>query len=182
MNTTQAQQKALDDALVASVDRLEFGKGNMRLKTDIKPKEATFQVVMDALALTPFYRAFLIPIDVLAIYMQEFWAIVYVHRLYFPLEQENSLFIRDPWAHGDMHPDSDTSPKKKPVQATKGTRLKSKTKVAKPDKKKQPAKKTRAKGLDVLFEVALSEAEQMESVLPREQETFYCTQKCKGSV
>ncbi|GKF61207.1 hypothetical protein Tco_0181261 [Tanacetum coccineum] len=80
MNTTQAQQKALDDALVASVDRLEFGKGNMRLKTDIKPKEATFQVVMDALALTPFYRAFLIPIDVLAIYMQEFWAIVSVHR------------------------------------------------------------------------------------------------------
>ncbi|GJU41899.1 putative reverse transcriptase domain-containing protein [Tanacetum coccineum] len=179
MNTTQAQQKALDDALVASVDRLEFGKGNMRLKTDIKPKEATFQVVMDALALTPFYHAFLIPIDVLAIYMQEFWAIVSVHRLYFPLEQENSLFIRDPWAHGDMH---HTSPKKKHVQATKGTRLKSKAKVAKPDKKKQPAKKTRAKGLDVLFEVALTEAEQMESVLPREQETFYCTQKCKGSV
>ncbi|GJR16882.1 putative reverse transcriptase domain-containing protein [Tanacetum coccineum] len=78
--------------------------------------------------------------------------------------------------------DSDTSPKKKPVQATKGTRLKSKAKVAKPDKKKQPAKKTRAKGLDVLFEVGLTGAEQMESVLPREQETFYCTQKCKGSV
>ncbi|GKB35482.1 putative reverse transcriptase domain-containing protein [Tanacetum coccineum] len=37
---------------------------------------------------------------------------------------------------------------KKPVQATKGTRLKSKAKVAKPDKKKQPAKKTKAKGCD----------------------------------
>nr|GEW37242.1 hypothetical protein [Tanacetum cinerariifolium] len=35
MNTTQAQQKALDDALVALADRLEFGKGNIRLKTDI---------------------------------------------------------------------------------------------------------------------------------------------------
>ncbi|GJX94446.1 hypothetical protein Tco_0349032 [Tanacetum coccineum] len=43
MNTTQAQQKALDDALVAPADHLEFGKCNMRLKTDIKPKEATFQ-------------------------------------------------------------------------------------------------------------------------------------------
>ncbi|GJY24774.1 putative reverse transcriptase domain-containing protein [Tanacetum coccineum] len=43
-NTTQAQQKALDDAFVAHADRLEFGKCNMRLKTDIKPKEATFQV------------------------------------------------------------------------------------------------------------------------------------------
>ncbi|GKD56030.1 hypothetical protein Tco_1289417 [Tanacetum coccineum] len=41
---------------------------------------------------------------------------------------------------------SDTSPKKKPIQATKGTRVKSKAKVAKPNKKKQPAKKTKAKG------------------------------------
>ncbi|GKC88806.1 hypothetical protein Tco_1149455 [Tanacetum coccineum] len=36
--------------------------------------------------------------------------------------------------------DSDTSPKKKTIQATKVTRLKSKAKVAKSDKKKQPAK------------------------------------------
>ncbi|GJV65215.1 hypothetical protein Tco_1476043 [Tanacetum coccineum] len=56
MNTTQAQQKALDDDLVAPSDRLEFGKCNMTLKTNIKPNEATFQVVLDALALTPFYR------------------------------------------------------------------------------------------------------------------------------
>ncbi|GKG42849.1 hypothetical protein Tco_0477147, partial [Tanacetum coccineum] len=80
MNTTQAQQKALDDALVTPVDYLEFGKCNMRLKTDIKPKESTFQVVLDALALTPFYRAFLITADVPASYMQEFWAKVSVHK------------------------------------------------------------------------------------------------------
>ncbi|GJR39783.1 hypothetical protein Tco_1215467 [Tanacetum coccineum] len=72
--------KSLDDSLVAPVDRLEFGKCNMRLKTDIKPKEATFQVVLDALALTLFYRAFLITTNVPAIYMQEFWAMVSVHR------------------------------------------------------------------------------------------------------
>ncbi|GJV42775.1 hypothetical protein Tco_1421215 [Tanacetum coccineum] len=53
----------------------------MRLKTDIKPKEATFQVVLDALALTPFYQAFLITAEVPAIYMQEFWATVSVHKL-----------------------------------------------------------------------------------------------------
>ncbi|GKD20314.1 hypothetical protein Tco_1222017 [Tanacetum coccineum] len=80
MNTTQAQQKALDDALVAPADHLEFEKCNMRLKTDIKPKEATFQVVLDVLALTLFYRAFLITADVLAIYMQEFWATFSVHK------------------------------------------------------------------------------------------------------
>ncbi|GJU64743.1 hypothetical protein Tco_1246578 [Tanacetum coccineum] len=80
MNTTQAQQKALDDALVAPADHLEFGKCNMRLKTDIKPKEATFQVVLDALALTPFYQAFLITTEVPAVYMQEFYAIVSIHK------------------------------------------------------------------------------------------------------
>ncbi|GJV11063.1 hypothetical protein Tco_1352604, partial [Tanacetum coccineum] len=64
----------------APADRHEFGKCNMRLKTDIKPKEATFQVVMDALALTPFYRAFLITADVPAIYMQEFWATISIHK------------------------------------------------------------------------------------------------------
>ncbi|GJZ90772.1 hypothetical protein Tco_0662699 [Tanacetum coccineum] len=57
--------------------------------------------------------------------------------------------------------DSDTSPKQKLVQATKGTRIKTKAKVAKSDKKKQPAKMPKAKGLDVLSEVALTEAEQL---------------------
>ncbi|GKD35239.1 hypothetical protein Tco_1250748 [Tanacetum coccineum] len=75
-----AQQKALNDALVAPVDHFELGKCNMRLKTDIKPKKATFQVVLNALSLTSFYRAFLITADVPAIYMQEFWAIVSVHK------------------------------------------------------------------------------------------------------
>nr|GEX68281.1 hypothetical protein [Tanacetum cinerariifolium] len=80
INTTQAQQKALVDALVAPTDRLEFGKCNMRLDTNIKPKEATFQVVIDALTLIPFYQAFLITAEVPTIYMQEFWATVSVHK------------------------------------------------------------------------------------------------------
>nr|GEZ84481.1 hypothetical protein [Tanacetum cinerariifolium] len=57
--------------------------------------------------------------------------------------------------------DSATSTKHKPVQATKGTKIKTKDKVVKSDKKKQPAKKPKAKGLAVLFEVALTEAEQL---------------------
>ncbi|GKE13394.1 hypothetical protein Tco_1416945, partial [Tanacetum coccineum] len=57
--------------------------------------------------------------------------------------------------------DSDTSPKKKPIQATKGTRLKTSAKVAKSDKKKQPAKIPKAKVLNVLSEVALTKAKQM---------------------
>nr|GEY59620.1 ribonuclease H-like domain-containing protein [Tanacetum cinerariifolium] len=106
MNTSQAQQKALDDALVAPA-RLEFEKCNMRLKTDINPKEATFQVVLDALALTPFYHAFLITANVYAIYMQEFWATIYpkIPRQEFedlPLEQDILSFISDFGHTGDI--------------------------------------------------------------------------------
>ncbi|GJS08069.1 hypothetical protein Tco_0364865 [Tanacetum coccineum] len=69
--------------------------------------------------------------------------------------------------------DSDTSPKQKPVQATKGTRIKSKAKVAKSDKKKQPAKKPKAKGLAVLSEVALTEAEQLKLATKRSKTQFH---------
>ncbi|GJR66355.1 hypothetical protein Tco_0012420 [Tanacetum coccineum] len=48
--------------------------------------------------------------------------------------------------------DSDTSPKKKPAQATKGFILKTLAKVVKSDKKKKPAKMPKAKGLNVLYE------------------------------
>ncbi|GJX04530.1 hypothetical protein Tco_0190446 [Tanacetum coccineum] len=105
MNTTQAQQKALDDALVAPMDRLEFDKCNMRLKTDIKPKEATFQVVLDVLALIPFYQAFLIDAEVLGIYMQEFWATISVHKQKFEdllWEHDILSFIRHLGQSGDI--------------------------------------------------------------------------------
>nr|GFA06753.1 hypothetical protein [Tanacetum cinerariifolium] len=71
--------------------------------------------------------------------------------------------------------DSNTSPKpkQKPVQATKGTRLKTKTKVAKSNKKKQPAKKPKAKGLAVLSKVALTEAEQLKLATKRSKKDFH---------
>ncbi|GJT26703.1 hypothetical protein Tco_0906978 [Tanacetum coccineum] len=293
MNTTQAQQKALDDALVTLTDRLEFRKCNMRLKTNIKPKEATFQVVLDALALTPFYRAFRITADVPAIYIDILQFCPKILRQVFedlPLEYDILSFIRDlghtrdityltdvnvdylhlPWrefatvinkclsgketgidkihllfqienkdakktnnisyprftkiiidyfmpkeqhedtqVYGTILPreltnqamleskayqtyyafasrekapklkyirkktDSDTSLKKRPVQAAKGTRLKSKAKVAKPDKKKQPAKKTNAKGLVVLSEVAITEAKLIKLATKRSKKDFH---------
>ncbi|GKB12517.1 retrovirus-related pol polyprotein from transposon TNT 1-94 [Tanacetum coccineum] len=76
--------------------------------------------------------------------------------------------------------DPNTSPKNKLVQATKGTRLKLKAKVAKPDKKKQPAKKTKAKGLAVLFEVALTEAEQLK-LAPKRSKTQFHSSYISGS-
>nr|GEV76885.1 hypothetical protein [Tanacetum cinerariifolium] len=76
MDTKQAQQKALDDALVASANH--------------------------ALKLTPFYKAFEITTDVPEIYMQEFWATNSIHHtsLCFKMndpsfEKEILYFIRD---------------------------------------------------------------------------------------
>nr|GEX22537.1 hypothetical protein [Tanacetum cinerariifolium] len=98
INTTQAQQKALDDALVAPADHLEFRKCNMRLKTDIKLKEARFQVVLDALTLTPFYQAFLITADVPAIICKNFrLQFLFLRQEFEDLSLEHDIlsFIKD---------------------------------------------------------------------------------------
>ncbi|GJT14333.1 hypothetical protein Tco_0861375 [Tanacetum coccineum] len=62
------------------------------------------------------------------------------------------------------HPGSD---KTKTPPTAKGKRLKTSAKAAKLAKKKQPAKSSKAKGLTVLSEVALTEAEQMELATKR---------------
>ncbi|GJS55973.1 hypothetical protein Tco_0629335, partial [Tanacetum coccineum] len=80
MDTTRSQQKALDDELVAPENRLKIGKSNLRLSSNLKSKEPTLQVALDALKLTPFYNAFEITADVPEIYMQEFWVTVSRHH------------------------------------------------------------------------------------------------------
>ncbi|GJW01068.1 retrovirus-related pol polyprotein from transposon TNT 1-94 [Tanacetum coccineum] len=62
--TTKAQQSALDNALVALENQRVIGKCNMRINPGMKPKEPTYQVVLDALALTTCYHAFLITAEV----------------------------------------------------------------------------------------------------------------------
>nr|GEU83131.1 hypothetical protein [Tanacetum cinerariifolium] len=74
------QQVALDEALVPYASRLRIGKSNFRLRSYLKSKESTLQVVYDVLKLTPFCKAFLVTADVPAIYMQEFWATTTVHH------------------------------------------------------------------------------------------------------
>ncbi|GJZ62408.1 hypothetical protein Tco_0618545 [Tanacetum coccineum] len=71
MDTTKAQQKALDDALIAPENRLMIWKCNQRLSSTLKSNEPTIQVALDALKLTHFYNAFEVSADVLEIYMQE---------------------------------------------------------------------------------------------------------------
>ncbi|GKD57213.1 hypothetical protein Tco_1290600 [Tanacetum coccineum] len=80
MDTTKAQEKALDDALVAPENRLVIRKCNQRLSSTIKSNEPTIQVALDALKLTPFYNAFEVSANVPEIYRQEFWATVTKHH------------------------------------------------------------------------------------------------------
>ncbi|GJY92714.1 hypothetical protein Tco_0508496 [Tanacetum coccineum] len=76
MNPLIAQQVALDYALVAPEDRVEIGKCNMRIDPTKTQKEATYQVVLDTLTLSPCYNAFLIIADVPEIYMHQFWSTI----------------------------------------------------------------------------------------------------------
>ncbi|GJY63692.1 hypothetical protein Tco_0465152 [Tanacetum coccineum] len=80
VDTTKAQQIALDDALVAPANRLKIGKCNQRISSTLKSNEATIQVVLDALKLTPFCKAFEVTANVSEMYMQEFWATVSLHH------------------------------------------------------------------------------------------------------
>nr|GEW42851.1 hypothetical protein [Tanacetum cinerariifolium] len=69
--TTIAQQIALNNALVAPENQHGISKCNMRINPGMKPKEPTYQVVLDALALTTYYPAFLITVDVRVIYIHQ---------------------------------------------------------------------------------------------------------------
>ncbi|GJZ46466.1 zf-CCHC domain-containing protein [Tanacetum coccineum] len=79
MSSITAQQIKLDLELVPKEKILEIGKCNRRLNPRKIQRGPTFQVVLDALALTPCYSIFLITVDVPEVYMHQFWDSVYKH-------------------------------------------------------------------------------------------------------
>nr|GEV12607.1 integrase, catalytic region, zinc finger, CCHC-type, peptidase aspartic, catalytic [Tanacetum cinerariifolium] len=62
--TSKAQQIKLENGLVTRENRRVIGKCNMRINPGMKLKEPTYQVVLDALALTTCYPIFLITAEV----------------------------------------------------------------------------------------------------------------------
>ncbi|GJT63024.1 hypothetical protein Tco_1006557 [Tanacetum coccineum] len=64
MSSITAQQTKLDLELVPKEKRLDNGKCNGRLNLGKIQRDPTFQVVLDALALTPCYSTFLITADI----------------------------------------------------------------------------------------------------------------------
>ncbi|GKB66221.1 hypothetical protein Tco_0927633 [Tanacetum coccineum] len=84
---------ALDNTLVAPENQRVIGKCNMRINPGMKPKEPTYQVVLDALALTTCYPAFLITAEVPVIYMHQFWATVNKHNASYRFKIDNKRFF-----------------------------------------------------------------------------------------
>ncbi|GJZ39923.1 hypothetical protein Tco_0586486 [Tanacetum coccineum] len=64
MTTITAQQTKLELELVPKENRFDIGKCNGRIPCGFSPREPTFQVVLDALVVTPCYLAFVITTDV----------------------------------------------------------------------------------------------------------------------
>ncbi|GKD46161.1 hypothetical protein Tco_1270806 [Tanacetum coccineum] len=82
----------MDNALVAPENRHVIEKYNMRINPGMKPKEPTYQVALDALALTTCYPTFLVTTEVLIIYMHQFWAIVTKHKTSYRFKTDNKKF------------------------------------------------------------------------------------------
>nr|GEU68518.1 hypothetical protein [Tanacetum cinerariifolium] len=99
MSSITAQQTKIDLKLVPKEKRLAIGKCNGRLNPGKKQREPTFQVVMDALALTLFYFAFLITANVPEVYMHQFWDSIHkVHGQNFdelPTDEDIVSFFKE---------------------------------------------------------------------------------------
>nr|GEV86589.1 uncharacterized mitochondrial protein AtMg00810-like [Tanacetum cinerariifolium] len=88
-----ALQAKLDLELVPNEKRLEIGKCNGRLNPGKTQREPTFQVVLDALAITLCYSAFLATVDVPEVYMHQFWDSIHKHdtSYRFSMDKKNRL-------------------------------------------------------------------------------------------
>ncbi|GJS92102.1 hypothetical protein Tco_0774738 [Tanacetum coccineum] len=96
MSSITAQQIKLDLELVPKEKRLKIGKCNERLNLGKIQREPTFQVVLDALALTPCYSAFLITADICPrVQGQDFDAL--------PTDEEIMSFLRDLGHTGEIN-------------------------------------------------------------------------------
>ncbi|GJU01271.1 retrovirus-related pol polyprotein from transposon TNT 1-94 [Tanacetum coccineum] len=90
---------------IVSEKRLEIGKYNRRLNLGKKQRKPTFQVVLDALALTPCYSAFLTTAYVPEVYMHQFWICPRVYGQNFdelPTDEDIMSFFKEPSHTGEI--------------------------------------------------------------------------------
>ncbi|GJT75916.1 hypothetical protein Tco_1042641 [Tanacetum coccineum] len=125
MDTTKAQQKALDDALVVPENLLKIGKCNQRLSPTLTSNEPTIQVALDALKLTPFYNAFEVSVDVPKIYIDMLKICPKLPGQKFedpPFEEEILSFIRDLGHTGEIKALSNSNVNHLPLESLRLSR------------------------------------------------------------
>ncbi|GJW17472.1 hypothetical protein Tco_0024908 [Tanacetum coccineum] len=74
MNPEEIRQvTAHDEKWVPTKERVKIGTSNVRLETTVPQKEETFQVIIDVIKNSTYYKAFTISAEVPEIFMQQFW-------------------------------------------------------------------------------------------------------------
>nr|GEU63976.1 hypothetical protein [Tanacetum cinerariifolium] len=95
MSSITTQKAKLDLELVPKEKRLEIGKYNGRINPGKTQREPTFQVVLNDLALTPCYYAFLTTTDVPEVYMHQLWDSIDNHDTFyrFHLDKKKKFYL-----------------------------------------------------------------------------------------
>ncbi|GJX65239.1 hypothetical protein Tco_0299582 [Tanacetum coccineum] len=99
MSSITTQQTKLDLELVPKENKIDIRKCNGRIPRGLTPREPTFQVVLDAIALTPCYLVFLITADVPEIFLR-------VHGKEFdplPCEEDTVSLLRELGHTGEIN-------------------------------------------------------------------------------
>ncbi|GJY58879.1 retrovirus-related pol polyprotein from transposon TNT 1-94 [Tanacetum coccineum] len=81
--STSRSAQFLGDKLVSWSSKKQKSTAISNIPRGLKPKEETFQVVLEALALTACYPGFIITVDVPELYMHQFWNSVYKHDTFY---------------------------------------------------------------------------------------------------
>ncbi|GKB52192.1 hypothetical protein Tco_0902945 [Tanacetum coccineum] len=129
----------------------------MRINPGMKPKEPSYQVALDALALTTCYPH--------SLSYLKFQSSICIS---FGLPSPNIKHHIDSRSITKVISSEESPSKKKSAKSKKGSAPK-----PKPTKKKAPIKAGRVKGLNVLSEVALSKAAQLKEVAKQSKKDFH---------
>ncbi|GJX71168.1 retrovirus-related pol polyprotein from transposon TNT 1-94 [Tanacetum coccineum] len=73
INQKEIQQAAREEACIPKAVRDKINTTYMRIDPTVTQKEETYQVVLDVIKNTTFYKAFFATVDVPEIYIQQFW-------------------------------------------------------------------------------------------------------------
>ncbi|GJY72648.1 hypothetical protein Tco_0476351 [Tanacetum coccineum] len=111
----EIQQAARDEAWVPKADRVKISTRNVRIDPTMTQKEETYQVVLDIIKNTTFYKAFLATTDVPEIYMQQFWHTVtkIKESTFYKFKLANKKSVTPKPASVEVFDESDPKPAKR---------------------------------------------------------------------